>query len=373
MEITHDGTITLPNNNDIYMTSTITTAHLRLRNTNKNTSWLRLPPTQSSDHTVTFPNKSGVLATLNDLNLNATTTSVILPFAFGKIIDANAGTGTGLSWDAFGTTVAKYNIVTFDTPQSNSSYSVVSDCEVFDDGKQIHVFSKTVNGFRVQYWDGSSAVSSFPSEDNFTIIVYGSTPTVDIVGSTLDVINDLTPQLGGNLDTNDNTFITTNNKDIKFEPNGSGNINIIDSDIVFKGTNSGESVISRTSANNLLIKTTDSSQIRLLTSNLQRFRILGSGIVEIMTYVSSTSTNTGALIVEGGVGIQENCHIGGIMNAKQISLNGSLLKGDANELNTYILCTFLDDISSISSCFVVAPKNGVITKIYSVKWHIICF
>tara|TARA_B110000503_G_C6926036_1_gene320739 strand:- start:32 stop:703 length:672 start_codon:yes stop_codon:yes gene_type:complete len=49
-----------------------------------------------------------------------------------------------------------------------------------------------------------------------------------------------------------------------------------------------------------------------------------------------------------------------------LSIAGTTLTATAAELNTYILNVALDDISTASSCFVVAPKAGTITKITSI-------
>ena len=49
-----------------------------------------------------------------------------------------------------------------------------------------------------------------------------------------------------------------------------------------------------------------------------------------------------------------------------LKLGGTLVTATAAELNTYILNVALDDISTSSSCYVVAPKAGTISKISSI-------
>ena len=41
---------------------------------------------------------------------------------------------------------------------------------------------------------------------------------------TFDIVNDTSPQLGGNLDVNGQDIVTTSNGDIDLDPNGSGNV-----------------------------------------------------------------------------------------------------------------------------------------------------
>ena len=43
-----------------------------------------------------------------------------------------------------------------------------------------------------------------------------------------DIVNDVTPQLGGDLDVNGNEFVSTSNGDIVFSPNGTGKIKFND-------------------------------------------------------------------------------------------------------------------------------------------------
>ena len=43
-----------------------------------------------------------------------------------------------------------------------------------------------------------------------------------------DIVNDTTPQLGGDLDVNGNAFVSTSNGDIEFSPNGTGKIKFND-------------------------------------------------------------------------------------------------------------------------------------------------
>jgi len=54
--------------------------------------------------------------------------------------------------------------------------------------------------------------------------------TVDWLDSSVvaDLVNDTSPQLGGDLDVNGNSFVSTSNGDIEFSPNGTGKIKFND-------------------------------------------------------------------------------------------------------------------------------------------------
>lgn len=104
-------------------------------------------------------------------------TTVIAPIAFGSVADITSGSGTNLNWANWNSNNATLDF-TFDTPQPDTNYTVVTDCEVFDDAF-VQITNKTTTGFRASFYDSSQNLqpSSFRE---FTFIVYGSTPTVDI-------------------------------------------------------------------------------------------------------------------------------------------------------------------------------------------------
>ena len=56
----------------------------------------------------------------------------------------------------------------------------------------------------------------------------------------------------------------------------------------------------------------------------------------------------------------------GEVNATTLQIDSTSISATAAELNTYVLNVALDDISTASSCFVVAAKIGTITKSTSI-------
>ena len=74
----------------------------------------------------------------------------------------------------------------------------------------------------IKFFDGTDDI-------DFATIDYTAN-TVNFLDSTIsfDIVNDVTPQLGGDLDVNGNEFVSTSNGDIVFTPNGTGKIKFND-------------------------------------------------------------------------------------------------------------------------------------------------
>jgi len=70
----------------------------------------------------------------------------------------------------------------------------------------------------LKFFDGTDDI-------DFATIDYTAN-TVNFLDSTIsfDIVNDVTPQLGGDLDVNGNDFVSTSNGNITFTPNGTGKI-----------------------------------------------------------------------------------------------------------------------------------------------------
>ena len=75
------------------------------------------------------------------------------------------------------------------------------------DGGSGYTFSTTNKGKRILYMTGTNMVDAGFSSDALE-----------------NVVDDTTPQLGGNLDVNGNTLVSTSNGDINLVPNGTGEV-----------------------------------------------------------------------------------------------------------------------------------------------------
>ena len=83
--------------------------------------------------------------------------------------------------------------------------------------------------YAYQWWyDVSTTTLKFRNADNDAWISFATfnmtNDTVNLVDSAIDLVNDTSPQLGGDLDVNSNSFVSTSNGNIQFTPNGTGKI-----------------------------------------------------------------------------------------------------------------------------------------------------
>ncbi len=83
--------------------------------------------------------------------------------------------------------------------------------------------------YAYQWWyDVSTTTLKFRNADNDAWISFATfdmtNDTVNLVDSAIDLVNDTSPQLGGDLDVNGNQFVSTSNGNIQFTPNGTGKI-----------------------------------------------------------------------------------------------------------------------------------------------------
>ncbi len=83
--------------------------------------------------------------------------------------------------------------------------------------------------YAYQWWyDSSTTTLKFRNADNDAWISFATfdmtNDTVNLVDSAIDLVNDTSPQLGGDLDVNSNSFVSTSNGNIQFTPNGTGKI-----------------------------------------------------------------------------------------------------------------------------------------------------
>ena len=97
--------------------------------------------------------------------------------------------------------------------------------------KSYIVYNNTTGSFTVQFKTASGTGPTFSATDKGTKIVYSNgTDVVDtgLTAGITSVVEDTTPQLGGDLDVNGNEFVSTSNGDIVFTPNGTGKIKFND-------------------------------------------------------------------------------------------------------------------------------------------------
>jgi hypothetical protein len=152
--------------------------------------------------------------------------------------------------------------------------------------------NSTSGAYTVQfkYVSGSGSSFTFSTTNKKTAIVQataddGTNPNIIEIQTGGDVVDDTSPQLGGDLDVNGNKIVSTSNGNIELEPNGTGDV-ILDTDQVTIGGGSEVGQISSNGAYDLKLVTnsgTNSSYINIVDAangNTQLYPN-GTGVTEI--------------------------------------------------------------------------------------------
>ena len=102
------------------------------------------------------------------------------------------------------------------------------------DIENFYILKNSTSGtYTVQfkYASGSGDTFTFATTNKGTAILFatandGTNPDIIQIQTGGDVVDDTSPQLGGNLDTNDQQIITVSNRDLNLYPNGTGAVEI---------------------------------------------------------------------------------------------------------------------------------------------------
>ena len=115
---------------------------------------------------------------------------------------------------------------------SSGSLTATRNCTIPLDVQQLYLLKNSTTGSQsitFKYVSGSG--SSATIANGKTILAYaraddGTNPNITAVEFGGDVVDDTSPQLGGDLDMNGQDIVTTSNADIDLAPNGTGHVTI---------------------------------------------------------------------------------------------------------------------------------------------------
>ena len=146
-------------------------------------------------------------------------------------IAGGAGTTALTVVDGNTTGTAQHRMIEFTgTISGNRIVTVPLDVETFYILKNTSSGSHTVE---FKYASGSGDSVTFAASDKGTKIVFasandGTNPDmIEVPLGISNVVEDTTPQLGGDLDMNGQDIVTTSNANIDLNPNGSGVVNLV--------------------------------------------------------------------------------------------------------------------------------------------------
>ena len=147
--------------------------------------------------------------------------------------------------------------------------------------------------YRVDSSDPSSSLDAgdlaFNTSANALKYYDGSSWQAIVAGSLTDVVQDGTPQLGGNLDVQTNSIVSTSNRNIAITPNGSGKVVLDGLSIPNADGNSGEALVTNGSG------TLSFSEVAGGGNYLGNDGEVGSDANDIIRVHSNTLTYSGTL------------------------------------------------------------------------------
>jgi hypothetical protein len=114
------------------------------------------------------------------------------------------------------------------------------------------------NSLSLKFFDGS---------DDITLATIDtSANTVNFIDSAVasDLVNDTSPQLGGNLDVNGQDIVSTSNADIDIIPNGTGDVNL-GADTVQIGDNNANATLTTQGTGDLILNTNNGTNAGNIT------------------------------------------------------------------------------------------------------------
>jgi hypothetical protein len=203
------------------------------------------------------------------------------------------------------------------TITGNQIVTIPLDVETF------YILKNATSGaYTVQfkYVSGSGGTFTFSATNKGTAIVFatasdGTNPNILEIQTGGDVVDDTSPQLGGDLDVNGNKIVSTSNGNIELEPNGTGDV-ILDTDQVVVGGGSEVGQISSNGAYDLKLVTnsgTNSGNITITDGANGAITATPNGTGEV---VVGGNTNPGTLVLNcesnsHGIKLQSPAHSSG--------------------------------------------------------------
>ena len=164
-----------------------------------------------------------------------------------------------------------------------------------------------------KYATGSGSTFTFSATDKGDKIVFaaandGTNPdikTLAIGTGISDVVDDTSPQLGGDLDVNGNDIVSTSNADIDIIPNGTGDVNL-GADTVQIGDNNADATLTTQGTGDLTLNTnggTNSGAIVIQDGANNNITITpnGSGniVLDGLTFPNADGNANEALVTNG--------------------------------------------------------------------------
>ena len=185
-----------------------------------------------------------------------------------------------------------------------------------NDAQNFYILRNSTSGshtVQFKYASGSGSTFTFSATDKGDKIVFaaandGTNPdikTLAIGTGIANVVEDTTPQLGGDLDVNGNDIVSTSNANIDIIPNGTGDVNL-GADTVQIGDNNADATLTTQGTGDLTLNTnggTNSGAIVIQDGANNNITITpnGSGniVLDGLTFPNADGSADQALITNG--------------------------------------------------------------------------
>ena len=198
------------------------------------------------------------------------------------------------------TGTAQFRMIEFTgTIGENKTVTIPLDIENFYILKNSTSGSHTVT---FKYASGSGGTFVFATTNKKTAIVFatandGTNPDITEVQTGGDVVDDTSPQLGGNLDVNGFDIISTSNADVDIVPNGTGDVTL-QADTVKVGDSGAAAVLTSNGAGTLTVTTGGATDLILNTNSGTN-----SGVIQITDAangnIAITPNGSGNIVLDG--------------------------------------------------------------------------
>ena len=181
-------------------------------------------------------------------------------------------TALSVSDGATGAELAHRMIEFTGTISGNQIVTIPNDVQTFYFLRNSTSGSHTV---QFKYATGSGSTFTFSATDKGDKIVFASASpdatnpnilTLAIGTGISDVVDDTSPQLGGNLDVNGNDIVSTSDADIDIIPNGTGDV-VLGADTVKVGDSGAAATLTSNGAGTLTVTTGGASDLILNTNS----------------------------------------------------------------------------------------------------------
>jgi len=218
-----------------------------------------------------------------------------------KSLSIASGATTALTIaDGALTGTAQFRMIEFTgTIGENKTVTIPLDIENF------YILKNSTSGaytVTFKYASGSGDTFVFAATNKKTAIVFatandGTNPDITEVQTGGDVVDDTSPQLGGNLDVNGFDIISTSNADVDIVPNGTGDVTL-QADTVKVGDSGAAAVLTSNGAGTLTVTTGGATDLILNTNSGTN-----SGVIQITDAangnIAITPNGSGNVVLDG--------------------------------------------------------------------------